>query len=218
VIGLRFRILPGWGGALAALVCAVATPGAALANDGLFGSSETARPSIAMFPKWTDVVSRTAGEGLDRSDCVGPALNCRSHAEWRQFVERMRRLDRARQLIEVNAEMNRRPYITDPENWGLPDYWATLLEFMGKDGDCEDYAIAKYVTLRALGWSTQDMRIVVVQDENLNTPHAILSVRVGAQVLILDNQIQQVMPDRSIVHYRPIYSINERAWWLHRAG
>ena len=60
------------------------------------------------------------------------------------------------------------------------------------------------------------MRLVILQDENLNVAHAILAVRLDDQNFILDNQVDAVLPDTQILHYRPVYSINESAWWLHR--
>jgi predicted transglutaminase-like cysteine proteinase len=184
------------------------------AQSGLFGSSEVTRPNIALFPKWTGVMRRNTSDDV-AAPCAGAVLQCRSREDWVRFVEATRLLDKRQQLSAVNAELNRFRYITDPQNWGVPDYWSTLLEFLGRDGDCEDYAIAKYVTLKALGWTADSMRVAIVQDENLNVPHAILAVRLNGDTFILDNQISQVMPDNAIRHYRPIYSINETAWWLH---
>jgi predicted transglutaminase-like cysteine proteinase len=60
------------------------------------------------------------------------------------------------------------------------------------------------------------MRIVVVDDLNLRIPHAILVVYLGERAYILDNQISRVVPAEVVNHYKPIYSINEQAWWLHR--
>ena len=112
--------------------------------------------------------------------------------------------------------MNRSPYIIDPINYGVPDYWATPVQFFVKDGDCEDYAITKYLSLRSLGWPAEKMRIVVLQDMNLNIAHAVLVVQLNGKGYVLDNQISQLVTDDQILHYRPIYSINENAWWLHR--
>ena len=119
-------------------------------------------------------------------------------------------------LDKVNIYMNRAAYIVDPVNWGIPDYWATPDEFFLKDGDCEDYAISKYITLKRLGVDPDSMRLVILQDENLNVAHAILAVKLGKDTFILDNQVDSVLPDTQILHYRPVYSINESAWWLHR--
>ena len=58
--------------------------------------------------------------------------------------------------------------------------------------------------------------MVVLQDLNLRIPHAILIVNVDGRQLVLDNQIPQVVEAATIRHYRPIYSVNETSWWLHR--
>ena len=87
---------------------------------------------------------------------------------------------------------------------------------MSKNGDCEDYAIAKYFSLRWLGLKPEDMRILVLHDMNLRVAHAVLVVYHRGRALILDNQVRGVVEADAIRHYRPIYSINEQHWWLHR--
>ena len=82
-------------------------------------------------------------------------------------------------------------------------------------GDCEDYVIVKLFSLRWLGWADDAMRLVVVQDTNLRLPHAVLAVASEGDVYILDNQASIIVPERTIVHYAPVYSISDRQWWLH---
>lgn len=117
----------------------------------------------------------------------------------------------------VNAMMNRKKYIVDNKNWGKSDYWATPIEFMARGGDCEDFAIAKYVALRALGVPEEDLRVAIVHDMKKNIPHAILVVYSEKGALILDNQLPDARPAEQIHHYRPIFSINRQGWWLHTA-
>jgi predicted transglutaminase-like cysteine proteinase len=112
--------------------------------------------------------------------------------------------------------MNRTRYVVDPRNYGVPDYWATPQQFLRRDGDCEDYAITKYLSLRALGVPSSEMRILVVQDLNLRLAHAILIVYHNGRALILGNQIKSVVDTSVVRHYKPIYPINENFWWLHR--
>lgn len=120
------------------------------------------------------------------------------------------------QLEKINDWGNKHPYIVDQLNWGLEDYWETPYEFMTVNGDCEDYAIAKYYSLRALGVSEDKMRIMIVQDLNLGgVIHAILGVYDDDEMIILDNQIDQIMPAMKIYHYRPIYGVNENHWWAY---
>ncbi|RMF10287.1 MAG: hypothetical protein D6763_06055 [Alphaproteobacteria bacterium] len=187
---------------------------------GLFGSSETRSERIAAFVKWTDMTSRhqweEARKGVRQPCRITAAFKCRRD-EWQELIATLDGASTTEKLSAVNAFMNEAPYITDLRNWGVPDYWASVREFLRKDGDCEDYAIAKYYSLKALGFDPGAMRVVVVEDLNLKTAHAVLAVYINGEALILDNQMQDVVRASSIVHYRPIYSINEQAWWLHRS-
>jgi predicted transglutaminase-like cysteine proteinase len=176
----------------------------------LFGTRESFSGKLTLFTKWTGSLSRHRGEV---ETC--PSSTC-DKARWQRFIDGLRGAGAAAQLDAVNAEMNRHPYIEDPVNWGLPDYWETAFEFLRRDGDCEDYAISKYLALRALGVDLGAMRIVVLQDLNLDLGHAVLAVYLDGRIMILDNQIKRVVGADSIRHYKPIYSINESGWWLHQ--
>ncbi|MDH5749703.1 MAG: hypothetical protein OEY85_10380, partial [Rhodospirillales bacterium] len=77
-------------------------------------------------------------------------------------------------------------------------------------------AIAKYLTLRILGWDPDKMRIVVLNDLNLKIAHAVLIVQLDGKYLLLDNQISLVVDSDRVRHYRPIYSVNEHSWWRHK--
>jgi predicted transglutaminase-like cysteine proteinase len=100
-------------------------------------------------------------------------------------------------------------------NWHVPDYWETPGEFLARGGECKDYAVIKYYSLVRLGFSPDDLRIVVLNDTNINAFHAVLAVRLDGGVWLLDNQLQQVVPMDVAVQYAPIYSLNEHGWWLH---
>lgn len=216
---------------LAAVLLAVTSAPAVAAPTGIFGSNETRHSTIGAFRKWTDMLTRNSG-GKEAAAARAPApaggrlaqsgrcipdspAGC-SRPTWPKLIASLRGLDRRAQIETVNRELNRIPYVLDKDNWGVSDYWATVDEFLEHDGDCEDYAIAKYMALKEVGVPATDMRIVVLQDLNLGIAHAILAVQHGGQWLILDNQIKEVMPDKAIVHYRPVYSINEQSWWLHQ--
>ena len=113
------------------------------------------------------------------------------------------------QLQAVNRFLNDWRYKPDDQNYGQRDYWATPLEFLRRSGDCEDYAIAKYVTLRQLGFAPEQLRLVVVQDVVRDLAHAVLAVYLDEQVYILDNLTKAVLPQERIGQYVPYYSINE---------
>lgn len=153
-------------------------------------------------------------KGVRTGICSTPGIHCYAD-RWRSLLSETRNLPLPEQLVEVNHHYNNTDYILDPINWGVPDYWAAPLEFAMRDGDCEDYAIAKYIALRALGVPADSMRIVVLHDNNLGVIHSVLAVYDNNSIYVLDNQIEQVVKDRDIHHYRPIYSINEQGWWRH---
>jgi len=137
-------------------------------------------------------------------------------------VDRERRPDvdanymTAIQLIRGNGGWPASSFLT-PE--GKPFYGGTYYppgQFLGRNGDCEDYAIARFMSLRALGFDDRLLRIVVLGDLTPLLAHAVLVVYYQGEALVLDNQIESVLPASAIRHYRPIYSLNEHNWWLHR--
>jgi predicted transglutaminase-like cysteine proteinase len=162
-------------------------------NDGLFGYSESVQPDSGAFAQWTQVLERRLLAFLD-------TLRARPPGE---------------QIAAVNRYANRKRYVLDLDNYGVEDYWAIPREFLYNNGDCEDYAITKLFSLRWLGFGTDRLRIVVLQDTNLRIPHAVLAVDTRNDIVILDNQIQEVVSQHDIVHYSPVYAINEQHWWLY---
>jgi len=206
--------------AAAAVVAILAAP-PTLAVDidfpHLFGTAETRSDNLKPFTKWTGVLERIHADRARAAAPCTPAdsLRCRTQ-QWLSYLDTLAGKPRYEQVDAVNRYMNRHPYIEDLPNYGVPDYWATPREFFSKDGDCEDYAIAKYMSLRQLGFSDRQLRIVVLQDLNLNVAHAVLVVYLGGKAFLLDNQIKQVVETQKVRHYRPLFSINERSWWLHK--
>jgi predicted transglutaminase-like cysteine proteinase len=202
------------------LVAIAAAPGARAdlpSYPALFGTREVRSVNLAPFQKWTGMMTRQLDERpLYEGPCTARRFNRCHLQEWRRLLQELDSKDPMAQLDAVNSFMNRAPYITDPVNYGVPDYWATPLQFLSKDGDCEDYAIAKFASLRQLGFRNAQMRIVVVDDLNLKIAHAVLVVYIDGRAYVLDNQISRVVPAELINHYRPVFSINEDAWWLHR--
>lgn len=174
----------------------------------LFGSSEKKSTNLGAFTKWIDMFNHFERDMTKpQSRKVIAALQ----DELRKYQS-----DSIKTMAEkVNDYMNRTKYIQDNTNWGKSDYWATPVEFLTRGGDCEDFAIAKYFALRAVGVPENRLRIAIVQDLQKNIPHAILIVYSEAGPLVLDNQIKTTTKAERISHYRPIFSINREAWWLH---
>jgi len=192
--------------------------GAAQANpfSSIFGYQEVPQQDISVFPQWLEVLEEQLTSNVKDGSCGDTESFNRCHlGEWHGFLVSIRELPRKQQLDAVNRFANEKNYVLDIENYGREDYWAIPELFLENGGDCEDYVIVKLFSLRWLGWDVQSMRLVVVQDTNLRLPHAILAVAAGTDIFILDNQASIIVPERTIVHYAPVYSISDRQWWLH---
>lgn len=201
---------------LNALLLLLLPASAALAFPAtLFGYRQAPQADVAAFPQWLNAVERHLRDDLRDGDCAEPRLNRCHMTRWLAFLDRVRRLPPDQQLAEINRYANEKDYVLDLENYGVEDYWAIPREHLDHGGDCEDFAITKYFSLRWLGYPREELRIVVVQDTNLRVPHAVLAVGRDARALILDNQVRQVLADAEVVHYAPVYSINEDNWWIH---
>lgn len=183
---------------------------AARFEPDIFGTKTLHSISLKMFPKWRGAMERFQKE---LGSCADASCNKKS---WQSLIESLKGADLKTQIKKINSAMNKHRYIIDPINWNLPDYWATPFQFLRKNGDCEDYAISKFMALKELGVSSDLMRIVVLNDLNLGLAHAILVVTVDGIPMVLDNQINSVVPASSIHHYQPVYAVNDKGWWLYR--
>lgn len=199
------------------LFCLCVLPAHA-AKPSYFTMEETRSDNLSAFPKWTGMRERFTGqEKLPIENCGTIDFHPCSIKEWDSMIASAQSKPLDEQIKMVNTWANTHPYIIDQLNWGMEDFWETPHEFISVSGDCEDYAIVKYYSLRALGVSDDSMRIIIVQDLNLGgIIHAILGVYDSRdRLVILDNQIKQVMPALKIYHYRPIYSLNSGHWWAY---
>ena len=129
------------------------------------------------------------------------------------------------QILIVNDFFARNlRYQTDILLWKQNDYWATPLETLGRGlGDCEDYAIAKYISLRALGVSDDKLRLIYVKAKiagtNKTQAHMVLGyfATPNAQPLILDSLITKVLPAAKRVDLSPVFSFNSQGLWANNS-
>ncbi|GAC18612.1 transglutaminase-like cysteine peptidase [Paraglaciecola arctica] len=122
-------------------------------------------------------------------------------------------------LEKVNRFFNMFHFIDDIKLWGVNNYWATPVEFIGVNGgDCEDYSIAKYFTLLELGISDEKMRITMVKALHLNQYHMVLAYyETPASIpLILDNIDGVIKPATKRNDLIPVYSFNGSQLWLNK--
>lgn len=121
-----------------------------------------------------------------------------------------------RQIQLVNSFFNRTPFVSDLEHWNQEDYWATPVEMLATNGaDCEDFSIAKYLTLRSLGVPDDQLRIVYVKALELNQAHMVVAwyPTPDADPLVLDNLINQIKPASQRTDLEPVYSFNGEGLW-----
>ncbi len=187
-----------------------------LADKPIFGRREIHVAGIGQFYKWTDMLARWAVEVAQVDACAvaASALSTCVPEEWASLTERLKGLAPRAMLDEVNRAINAHPYVSSLDNWGTADHWETPFEFMSRNGQCEDYAIAKFMILRAMGFANDQLRIVVLRDEARQVDHAVLVAILDNQAWLLDSLSDDVAAVVSSPQYRAYYSINETGWWL----
>lgn len=182
----------------------------------LFGYREMPQADMAMYvPQWLKVMERDIVEDVPEGNCTDSFFNRCHLKNWNAFLAKISNLSPLQQIKAVNQYANDKDYVLDMDNYGIEDYWAIVKEFFYNGGDCEDYAITKFFSLRRLGFRDSDLRIVILQDTNLRIPHAVLAVSLGGQILILDNQSREVLSPQQIFHYVPLFSVNEEGWVMY---
>jgi predicted transglutaminase-like cysteine proteinase len=202
--------------AAAVMIAAPATAG----STSLLNTVEYQTNSLDALPQWQRTLSKIGQEQKGYKACAKSASACGSKAmqAWQAMIKQQKGASQIDQLREVNSFINQWRYRADSNNYGKSDYWASPSEFFKRSGDCEDYAIAKYVTLRQMGFSADQLRLVVVKDVRRDLAHAVLAAYVGNDVFILDNLSSKVLPQSSVADYAPYYSVNEKARWAHAAA
>ena len=117
----------------------------------------------------------------------------------------------------ANDFFNAVPWLTDLEHWGVEDYWATPMETLASNGgDCEDYSIGKYFTLRITGVEDIKLRLTYVKSLQYNQAHMVLAYydSPDAEPLILDNINQSILPASQRPDLLPVYGFNAEGLWL----
>ncbi|WIF65971.1 transglutaminase-like cysteine peptidase [Metapseudomonas otitidis] len=132
--------------------------------------------------------------------------------DWSDLIQRSGELPEKDKLTAVNRFFNAKlRFVDDQRNWGQNDYWATPIEALVKGaGDCEDYSIAKYFTLRRLGIPAEKLRITYVKALNYNQAHMVLTFYATptADPLVLDNLISDIRPASQRKDLLPVYAFN----------
>ncbi|WP_169802956.1 transglutaminase-like cysteine peptidase [Thauera butanivorans] len=145
---------------------------------------------------------------------------------WRQLLDDLQQEGHSVEdkLSRVNAFFNARlRFDDDIAVWRVADYWATPLEALARAaGDCEDFAIAKYMTLRLLGIDDSRLRLIYVRariggpDSQVSQAHMVLGYypEPSAEPLILDNLIRDIRPAARRPDLFPVFSFNADGLWV----
>jgi predicted transglutaminase-like cysteine proteinase len=98
----------------------------------------------------------------------------------------------------------------DMVQWHVADHWSAPLEtFTTGRGDCEDYAIAKYVALRAAGFPAADVKLVVLRNAAKAEHHAVVAVRLEDGWIILDNRWLALVRDTQMWRATPLFVLDD---------
>jgi predicted transglutaminase-like cysteine proteinase len=180
-------------------------------GDEPFGLFAFRAPEGTLWRKWRRLKDEIADEQdsiarcRDNADaCTGAAKRFLSILDATKAREGRAQLDAANRGI--NAAIR---YVSDLALEGEPDRWrAPLATLSAGRGDCEDYAIAKYVILRDAGFPLADLRFLLVHDRLARLDHAVLAARLEGRWLILDNRFAAIPEDTRLYNFTPLYALD----------
>ena len=141
---------------------------------------------------------------------------------WQDLLSTRKQGSELERLQVVNRFFNQQlRYVEDIDLWHEVDYWATPIQSLIKGaGDCEDYAIAKYFSLRRMGIPSDKLRITYVKALRQNRAHMVLTYysTPQAQPLVLDSLMDAIKPASERPDLLPVYAFNGEGLWLNGAS
>ena len=178
-----------------------------------FGLSASRIYGGGLREKWRGVERKLGDERVQLALCDGDRERCASPAALRflAIVDIARAREGRARLGEINRAINLAiRSMSDLAQYGEADVWSSpLVTFATGAGDCEDYAIAKFVALQMAGVSPDDLRIVVVRDTIRGEDHAVAMARLDDRWLTLDNRRMAMVEDADVRNYRPLFVIDD---------
>ncbi|CAN5278936.1 hypothetical protein BH10PSE11_BH10PSE11_04240 [soil metagenome] len=182
---------------------------AAIEPFGLSTSTLTEGPLRA---KWQTVERTIAAEAEVISGCASDPTNCTSQPALRflNIVQAASAREGLARLGEINRAINLaiRP-VSDRAQYGVEDHWSSPLATLAAGaGDCEDYAIAKLVALRAAGVAANDLRLIIIRETATGDDHAMVAARFEGHWRMLDNRTFLMIEDNGFDKYRPLFAID----------
>ena len=179
----------------------------------LFGGHETAVGDPCFYLPKSSVLDRAFAD----EPYLAQAAASSAQAKWQMLLADLSMRSPELRIGAVDCFINSFAWIDDDRLYRKADYWATPSEFLANEGgDCEDFAIAKYVGLAQLGFSEDRLRIALVYDRRRNLQHALTIVYWNGDAIVLDSLAPDPLSHTKITRYRPICSFNRRQLWVHR--
>ena len=178
-----------------------------------FGLFAFRAPEGALWRKWRGLEADMAKDAESLHRCQSDATTCSSAAaQFSRLVASAKAKGGRAQLEDINQGVNLAiRYVSDNMQYGVADRWSSALSsFATGQGDCEDYAIAKYVALNEMGFAAEDLRLVLVRDRAVREDHAVLAVHHEGKWLIMDNRSALLREDNQISSFTPLFAINHR--------
>ncbi|MCA6115415.1 transglutaminase-like cysteine peptidase [Bradyrhizobium sp. WSM 1738] len=178
-----------------------------------FGLVTSSLTSGGLHDKWLGVQRRLDDEMVQLALCEGDREGCVLPAalKFLDIVENARLRDGRARLGEINRAINLSIKATsDLAQHRQIDVWSSPLATLERGGgDCEDYAIAKFVALRRAGIAPDDLRIVIMHDIIRGEDHAVAAARLEGRWLMLDNRRMAMVWDANVRNYRPTFVIGQ---------
>ena len=189
-------------------------PGALPRRSGAepFGMFAFRAPEGVLWTKWRGVAADIEKDAETMAHCRASVAQCSPAAtRFIAVIDEVRRHDGRARLETVNRAVNDAiRYTGDMEQHGVADLWSAPLATFGSGrGDCEDYAIAKYVALRESGIAAEDMRVLLARDLAVREDHAVLAVREGGRWMILDNRSMAPIADSDVRNFMPLFALDQ---------
>ncbi len=161
-----------------------------------------------VLSKWNGVVADISAERDILVRCRDDAAPCpRAAQKFIAVIAAGRAHDGRARIGTINRAINMaiRP-MSDVAQWGVPDRWSAPLATLASGrGDCEDYAIAKYVALREAGLAENDVRLVIVRELASGEDHAVVAAHVNDKWIMLDNRHLALIEDSDMQRVRPLF-------------
>ncbi len=176
-----------------------------------FGRHAVPVMSGELLTKWSGVVADIRAESDILARCRDTVERCPAAAQKFLAVVADGRVHAGRARIGVvNRAINLAIHpMSDLAQWGVPDRWsAPLATLTTGNGDCEDYAIAKYVALREACVAADDLRLVIVRDLAVGEDHAVVTARLEGKWVVLDNRRLALVEDVEMRRVLPLFMLD----------